>query len=78
MRYGNAYSFETKNLTYQRLELTRDLHCWQAAFSYSATPGTSEFYFRISVKDLPELKLESGPGLGTSDILSTVSPGGSF
>lgn len=78
MRYVNAYSFESKNLTYQRLELTRDLHCWQAAFSYSATPGISEFYFRISVKALPELKLESGPGLGTSDILSTVSPGGSF
>jgi len=78
MRYGNAYSFETNNLTYQRLELTRDLHCWQAAFSYSATPGISEFYFRISVKALPELKLESGPGLGTTDILSTVSPTGAF
>jgi len=78
MRYANAYSFDTKGLTYQRLELTRDLHCWQAAFSYSATPGISEFYFRISVKALPELKLESGPGLGTSDILSRVSPGGAF
>ena len=78
MRYANAYSFESKNLTYQRLELTRDLHCWQAAFSYSATPGISEFYFRISVKALPDLKLESGPGLGTTDILSGIAPGGTF
>ena len=76
MRYANAYSFETSEFTYHRVDLSRTLHCWEAAFSYNATPLQNEFYFRISVRDLPDLKFESGPGLGAFDSLSRLAPGG--
>jgi lipopolysaccharide export system protein LptA len=76
--YNNDYSFETNEITYQQLSLRRDLHCWEAAFTYSATPRSSEFYFRISVKSLPDLKFESGQGLGAFDTLSGISPTGGF
>lgn len=76
MRYTDAYSFETKEFTYHQVDLSRTLHCWEAAFSYRASPLQNEFYFRISVRDLPDLKFESGPGLGAFDSLSRLAPGG--
>jgi hypothetical protein len=78
MLYNLDYSFETNEFTYQGLSLRRDLHCWEASFSYSATPRSSEFYFKISVKSLPDLKFESGPGLGALDTISGLSPSGGF
>lgn len=78
LQYRNDYDFEANEFTFQGLSLQRDLHCWEAAFSYNATPLSSEFYFRISVKSLPDLKFESGAGLGAFDTLSGVAPGGGF
>lgn len=78
MTYSSLYAFETKQFNYQRLELSRALHCWEAVFSYSATPFQNEFYFRISVKAMPEIKFERGPGLGAFDSITSLTPGGSF
>ncbi|HEX7880805.1 MAG TPA: hypothetical protein VF720_15435, partial [Candidatus Eisenbacteria bacterium] len=78
MSYSTQYSFDSKSLVAQDLRLTRQLHCWEAQFSYQATGETSEYSFRINVKSLPDIKFESGPGLGTSDFLGRVSTGGGF
>jgi lipopolysaccharide assembly outer membrane protein LptD (OstA) len=76
LNYRNAYSFKNHQFTYQRVELQRDLHCWQASFSYDVTDVRQEFYFRISVKALPDIKFERGPGFGALDALDSFTPGG--
>lgn len=78
LSYGSLYAFKEHEFNYQRIELKRDLHCWEAMFTYSATPLTTEFYFRISVKALPEIKFEQGPGLGATGALGRLVPTGGF
>lgn len=78
LSYGSLYAFREHEFNYQRIELKRDLHCWEAMFTYSATPLTTEFYFRISVKALPEIKFEQGPGLGATGALGRLVPTGGF
>src|SRR5258705_12601926 len=50
----------------QRWSLTRDLHCWQAAFTRSFTVnGEAEYYFRLGVKEQREIYIERGTRLGS-------------
>jgi len=44
----------------QNFSVTRDLHCWQMQFTRSISGDNKEFYFKISVKDLPEVYYEQG------------------
>jgi hypothetical protein len=51
----------------QEYSITRDLHCWRAQFvrRFSATEA-AEYYFRISIVQMPELYVERGSrGLGS-------------
>jgi hypothetical protein len=78
VRYTNSYDFEDSEITYQGVELTRELHCWQATFSYRVTPLQNEFYFRVNVKALPDIKFETGPGLGATDTFGRLAGGAGF
>jgi hypothetical protein len=59
--YQAGYDVTQKNLLLQRYNLTRRLHCWEAQFSRSFTPGgEAEYYFRIGIRDQKEIYLERG------------------
>ncbi len=47
-------------LVSQNFSITRDLHCWQAQFTRSISGDTKEYYFKINVKNLPEVYYEQG------------------
>jgi len=56
---GSVYfDLEEQTVTRHSFSLGRDLHCWEARFEYRSSGGQSEYYFRIAVKDLPELQYE--------------------
>jgi lipopolysaccharide export system protein LptA len=42
----------------QAFSIYRDLHCWEIRFDRRVTGGQGEYYFRINVKDLPDVKYE--------------------
>ena len=59
--YSTSFDVTNHALLTQRFGLTRDLHCWQASFARTFTPGLdAEYYFRIGIKDQREIYLERG------------------
>jgi len=66
MTYSQSYDLVAKASGYQEVVLTKDLHCWQGYFSWRPSGFRKGYYFSISVKSLPELKISKEPvGLGT-------------
>ncbi|MCK4412143.1 MAG: LPS-assembly protein LptD [Candidatus Eisenbacteria sp.] len=58
VQYGLYYDISDEAVTSQGYTLSRDLHCWQAVFERRTSGGRSSYYFRISIKDLPDIKYE--------------------
>jgi lipopolysaccharide assembly outer membrane protein LptD (OstA) len=58
--YSLAYDFSTGQISSQDYSIYRSLHCWEARFVRRYNGGSWEYYFRIGVKDLPEVYLEKG------------------
>lgn len=56
---SSGYNFASKELTYTRLNITRDLHCWQMSFNWVPFGNFRSYDFRINVKAavLQDLKL---------------------
>lgn len=54
----NRYDFATRRVTDQTFEFRRDLHCWQAQFVWRPGGSGQGYYFRIGVKDIPDIKIE--------------------
>ena len=50
--YGLNYDIEGRKLTAQNLSVYRDLHCWEARFSWHPTGFNSGFYFKINIKGI--------------------------
>ncbi len=66
VEYSTSYDVTLHEVGTQRFAVTRDLHCWQAAFTRTfTTGGEAEYYFRIGVKDQRELYLERGSRSGS-------------
>jgi hypothetical protein len=66
LEYSTSADVTNRILTTQRFALTRDLHCWTAAFTrIFIVGGEAEYYFRISVKDQKEIYLERGSRIGS-------------
>ena len=66
LEYSTSADVTNRVLTSQRFALTRDLHCWTAAFTrVFIVGGEAEYYFRISVKDQKEIYLERGSRIGS-------------
>ncbi|MDP6040747.1 MAG: putative LPS assembly protein LptD, partial [Candidatus Latescibacteria bacterium] len=49
-------------LSAQNLTLYKDLHCWEARFSYYPTGFNKGFFFKINIKDIPQIKFEHRRG----------------
>jgi lipopolysaccharide assembly outer membrane protein LptD (OstA) len=60
VEYAAQYDLLGRELVSQNFSVTRDLHCWQAQFTRSISGDTKEYYFKISVKNLPEVYYEQG------------------
>lgn len=58
--YSTIYDVEGRERSGQRFGITRDLHCWQIGFSREQLGDEWQYYFRIALKDHPELYGESG------------------
>lgn len=57
--YRNYYNLTDKKTRTQTLDVKRDLHCWQASFSWTSREnGTWNYYFIVSIKKLPDVKVE--------------------
>jgi len=56
---ASGYNFRTKEITNTRLNITRDLHCWQMSFNWVPFGDFRSYDFRINVKSavLQDLKL---------------------
>jgi len=56
--YRGRYDFTQNKLIGQQFNFSRDIHCWIATFQWTpAGPGRG-YSFRISIKDIPDVKLE--------------------
>ncbi len=62
MQYLNRYDFSEEKITEQTFEFYRDMHCWEAKFTWIATGYREGYYFRINIKALPEIKFEKSQG----------------
>lgn len=58
--YSTQFDFESRKVISQNYSVKRDLHCWEAQFTRSISGGISEYYFKINVKNLPEVYYEQG------------------
>ena len=55
-----SYDLEKGKMLSKNLTLRRDLHCWEATFTYSGFGDRWDYNFRIWIKKLPDVKLEKG------------------
>ena len=58
--YSAQFDIEARKVISQNYSVKRDLHCWEAQFTRSISGGISEYYFKINVKNLPEVYYEQG------------------
>ena len=58
LNYSVYYDLSDREVTSQGFTLNRDLHCWQAVLERRSSGGRSSYFFRIAVKELPDLKYE--------------------
>jgi lipopolysaccharide assembly outer membrane protein LptD (OstA) len=64
--YSQSYDITSRASGFQEVVLTKDLHCWSGYFSWRPSGFRKGYYFTLSVKALPELKISKEPiGLGT-------------
>jgi lipopolysaccharide assembly outer membrane protein LptD (OstA) len=54
------YDLRDREVASQEYVIHRDLHCWEAEFVRRYYAGEWEYYFRINVKALPDIQLETG------------------
>ena len=60
LNYSLHYDLDEREVASQEYTIYRDLHCWEAQFTRRYYNGEWQYYFRISVKALPEIKAETG------------------
>ncbi len=62
LTYSAQLDFIKRQLNYQRIEIYRDLHCWEMAFSWQPTYGFYNLEIRIKAPELRDLKLTRTSG----------------
>ena len=60
--YYSHYDIKEKRSSSQRMELGRDLHCWEAKFIWIPSGRIAGYYIKINIKSLPDIKLEKSEG----------------
>ena len=56
---GSVYvDAREREVVSQSLSLQRDLHCWDLRFEHRSVGGRAEYFFRVAIRDLPDVKYE--------------------
>ncbi|MEO0247457.1 MAG: putative LPS assembly protein LptD [candidate division WOR-3 bacterium] len=58
INFGGSYDFSRKEIISKTLSISKDLHCWEASFSYSGFGTRWDYNFRVWIKKLPDVKVE--------------------
>jgi len=56
--YSVRYDLEERDVVSQRLQVYRDLHCWEARFNWSLVGNRWSYDFRVGIRAIPEIKIE--------------------
>jgi len=64
--YFCYYDIKTKRIESQSVNIRRDMHCWQADFSWVPSGAVSGYYLKISIKAHSDIKIEKSEGISTS------------
>ncbi|MCE5248619.1 hypothetical protein LLG96_00215 [bacterium] len=62
VNYYLYYDIEEKSLIFHRLVINRNLHCWEANISWIPSGVNEGYYFKVNIKDLPDIKVERRRG----------------
>ncbi len=67
INYNARYDLKKQIMVAQDISIYRDLHCWEASFSWTPTGPYKRFYFKINIKAslLSDIKLEKRSGRST-------------
>jgi len=58
VKFNTNYDLVNHRTSDQSFEFYRDLHCWEGRFTWVPGGGRKGYYFKISVKALPDVKIE--------------------
>lgn len=59
LNYHVDYDFSEQKVRSQGLQINRDLHCWEANFTWNSSfSGAWNYYFVVRIKELPDIKVE--------------------
>ncbi|MCA9750927.1 MAG: hypothetical protein KC591_01955 [Gemmatimonadetes bacterium] len=72
--FDTQYDLRTGDNTGQRWSVHRKIHCWELSFDRRLLGREWQYYFRINITDLPDLKAERAHGLTGST--SSLGSGG--
>jgi hypothetical protein len=65
VQYTGRWDLEKGEQLGETITLKRDLHCWEAEFVRSRLTDDTAFYFKINVKQMPDVKYQQGEGVAT-------------
>jgi lipopolysaccharide assembly outer membrane protein LptD (OstA) len=60
--YDCRYNTINKRIESQEFNIGRDLHCWEASFTWIPSGTIAGYYFIIRIKSIPSIKVESSEG----------------
>ncbi len=55
---GIYFDLEEREVVSHSMSLYRDLHCWEMRFEYRSSGARSEYYFRINIKQIPDVQYQ--------------------
>lgn len=58
INFAGSYDVERKEIVSRSFTISKDLHCWEARFTYSGFGSRWDYNFRVYIKRLPDVKLE--------------------
>jgi lipopolysaccharide assembly outer membrane protein LptD (OstA) len=56
--YSQNYDFTRHKTIYRKVEVAKNLHCWEGYFYWIPDGSTKGYYFRINVITIPDIKME--------------------
>lgn len=60
--YYFHYDIQDKAMVFHRITIHRDLHCWEADLSWIPSGLQEGYYFKVNIKELPDVKVEKRRG----------------
>jgi len=56
--YAQTYNIVNDNTVSRRIEITKNLHCWQGQFYWVPDGSNRGYYFKLNVISIPDIKFE--------------------